>query len=102
MKKILERVPEWRPEINAGLLGWLLIVGWVILFALALPASAQGAAPSGDVRQACMADIRSLCAGITPGGGRIKQCMIEKHDQLSQGCRDALKNRSANVTERRK
>jgi Cysteine rich repeat len=52
--------------------------------ALAQPNSA------GAVRAACGADIRSLCAGIQPGGGRIIQCMREKRDQLSAGCKDAL------------
>jgi hypothetical protein len=31
-----------------------------------------------------------LCAGVFPGGGRIKQCMIEKRDQLSEACKTAL------------
>jgi hypothetical protein len=48
------------------------------------------------VRQACGSDVRSLCSGIMPGGGRIKQCMIDKFDQLSDGCKAALKDRQAN------
>jgi len=83
-------MPDWRPEMNAGLLGWLLIVGWLVLLALALPVAAQTALPSAKVRDACLADVRSLCAGVTPGGGRIKQCMTEKRDQVSTGCRQAL------------
>jgi hypothetical protein len=55
-----------------------------------LPAAAQTAPPSGRVRAACAADIRALCAGVQPGGGRIRQCMREKRDQLSQGCKRAL------------
>lgn len=46
--------------------------------------------PNAQVREACTADIRTLCAGVMPGGGRVKQCMVEKHDQLSQGCKSAL------------
>jgi len=48
------------------------------------------AKPNAQVREACRADVRTLCAGVLPGGGRIKQCMVEKHDQLSEGCRSAL------------
>jgi hypothetical protein len=55
-----------------------------------LPAAAQTPPPSGAVRAACAADIRAHCAGVQPGGGRIRQCMREKRDQLSQGCKRAL------------
>jgi hypothetical protein len=53
------------------------------------------AAQAQDVaamRQACGDDVRTLCPGIMPGGGRIKQCMIEKFDKLSDGCKTALKD----------
>ncbi|MBX9710577.1 MAG: hypothetical protein K2X60_06045 [Xanthobacteraceae bacterium] len=72
-----------------------MLFGWLILLALAIPATAQTAAPSSQMRQACSADMRSLCSGIMPGGGRIKNCMMEKRDQLSQGCKDALASASA-------
>jgi len=49
----------------------------------------------GAMRQACGNDVRSHCAGIIPGGGRIKQCMIEKFDKLSDGCKTALKDAKA-------
>ena len=42
------------------------------------------------LRQACMADVRSVCAGIQPGGGRIMQCMQQNADRLSAGCRQAI------------
>jgi hypothetical protein len=60
-------------------------------------ANAQGAARA-DLRQACGADVRSLCSGILPGGGRIKQCMVDKFDQLSDGCKAALKDQQAQST----
>src|SRR5215813_11532243 len=64
----------------------------VPLFALASqPSGAQpDPALSQPVRAACAADVRSLCAGVLPGGGRIVQCMRDKRDRLSEGCRDAL------------
>lgn len=52
----------------------------------AIPARAAEA----DVRAACTADVKALCAGISPGGGRIRQCMAQKFDQLSPGCRTAI------------
>ena len=87
MSKIFAKLFE--SELGTVGLGWLLLVGWLILLAYALPASAQSA-PSMQLRQACSADVRSLCSGIAPGGGRIKHCIAEKHDQLSQACKDAL------------
>jgi hypothetical protein len=52
-------------------------------------------AQDGALRQACGADVRSVCAGVMPGGGRIKQCMMEKFDKLSDGCKAALKDKQA-------
>jgi hypothetical protein len=57
---------------------------------MASAATAEGA-PRKELRQACSADVRTVCAGIFPGGGRLKQCLIEKFDQLSDGCKSALK-----------
>jgi len=47
-------------------------------------------AANADVRGACENDIKSLCAGVQPGGGRIKSCIKEHRDQLSSGCKSAL------------
>jgi hypothetical protein len=43
-----------------------------------------------DVVRECAGDIRSNCAGITPGGGRIKACMAAHLGNLSKGCITAL------------
>ena len=42
------------------------------------------------MRSACAADIRTLCAGVEPGGGRIMQCIANRGAQLSPACRDVL------------
>lgn len=42
------------------------------------------------VRSACGADIRTLCAGVAPGGGRIVQCIASNAASLSPGCKDVL------------
>lgn len=41
-------------------------------------------------RSACGADIRTLCAGVQPGGGRIVQCIASNAASLSPGCKDVL------------
>lgn len=60
------------------------------LLALAITATAASA-QDGAVRQACSGDFRAVCSGVTPGGGRIKQCMIDNYAKLSDGCKAALK-----------
>lgn len=42
------------------------------------------------MRSACGADIRTLCAGVAPGGGRIMQCIANRAGDLSPACRDVL------------
>jgi hypothetical protein len=68
-----------------------LLLGAVIAALFGGAAFAQSAAkPNEAVRQACAGDVRTLCAGVFPGGGRIKKCVIEKHDQLSDACKSAM------------
>jgi hypothetical protein len=42
------------------------------------------------LRSACGADVRGLCAGIPPGGGRIMQCLATQAASLSPACKDVL------------
>ncbi|MBR1089866.1 hypothetical protein JQ621_20580 [Bradyrhizobium manausense] len=42
------------------------------------------------IRSACGADVRTLCAGVEPGGGRIVQCIAGNAASLSPGCKDVL------------
>jgi len=69
----------------------------------AAPAAAGAAAPTVIVlrpmrpreelfvlRSACGADVRSICGGVAPGGGRIVQCLATNAAQLSPACKDVL------------
>jgi hypothetical protein len=42
------------------------------------------------LRSACGADVRSICGGVAPGGGRIVQCLATNAGQLSPACKDVL------------
>jgi hypothetical protein len=67
------------------------------------PAAAAPAAPAAIVlrplrpreelfvlRSACGADVRSICGGVAPGGGRIVQCLATNAASLSPACNDVL------------
>jgi hypothetical protein len=64
------------------------------ILAIAISSSAAKA-QDGTLRHACGADVRTVCSGTMPGGGRIKQCMIDNFDKLSNGCKSALKSMQA-------
>ena len=42
------------------------------------------------LRSACGGDVRALCAGVQPGGGRLLQCLATQAASLSPACKDVL------------
>ncbi len=42
------------------------------------------------LRSACGGDVRSLCGGVQPGGGRIVQCLATQAASLSPACKQVL------------
>lgn len=42
------------------------------------------------LRSSCGPDVRALCAGVQPGGGRIMQCLAVQSGSLSPACRSVL------------
>ena len=77
----------------------------------AAPAAAAGAAPASAapaapvvivlrpmlpreelfvLRSACGGDVRAVCGGVAPGGGRIVQCLATNAARLSPACQDVL------------
>ena len=47
-------------------------------------------AASEKVREACGQDVKQLCPGAQPGGGRIAQCLRDHADKVSDGCKQAI------------
>ena len=47
-------------------------------------------------REACKADVATLCPGVQSGEGRIAACMKEHAAQLSSGCKAAMAQARAN------
>jgi len=44
----------------------------------------------GQARQACGEDYKRLCAGTSPGDGRIRKCLTDNFDKLSEACKQAM------------
>ncbi|MDO9299243.1 cysteine rich repeat-containing protein [Bradyrhizobium sp.] len=42
------------------------------------------------LRSACSGDVRTLCGGVAPGGGRIMQCLATRAGSISPACKDVL------------
>lgn len=42
------------------------------------------------LRSACGGDVRTICGGVAPGGGRIVQCLATNAARLSPACQDVL------------
>jgi hypothetical protein len=61
--------------------------GLITLIALLLSGSVAVAQPAG---KPCAGDIKTLCAGIQPGEGRIKACIKSHFNDLSPTCQDRL------------
>jgi hypothetical protein len=74
-----------------------------MMIALLIPAGAalaqdqQRVSPEAlkRIRAACSADVKKLCAGVQPGGGRILQCMRSHQTEISTDCQTALANAKA-------
>jgi hypothetical protein len=42
------------------------------------------------LRSACGGDVRALCGGVAPGGGRIVQCLATQAASISPACKEVL------------
>lgn len=54
-----------------------------------------GAASAQDIdalRKACAVDALKLCGGVSPGEGRMAQCLIVNAKDVSPGCLQAMSN----------
>jgi hypothetical protein len=53
-------------------------------------ASRSASAQTAEQQAACGADFRKLCPGVTPGGGRILDCLGKQKDKLSPACKKVI------------
>ncbi len=66
---------------------WISIAA--LAAALSLGASSVEAAPSA-MAKACAKDIKSVCADVKPGGGKLKACVKDHFSDLSTDCQIAI------------
>lgn len=59
----------------------------IITVSLALAVLAGSATTAAAAGRTCSPDIKRFCAGVASGQGRIKACLDEHLDELSDGCR---------------
>jgi hypothetical protein len=64
-----------------------------VALAATLIAPTVALAEPGPMQGACKSDLRALCAGVQPGGGRIRDCMKQHHAQISAACKIAIADR---------
>lgn len=46
-----------------------------------------------EITPSCRAEVKQLCHGILPGGGRIKKCIEANEGKLSPACEKAVQER---------
>src|SRR5277367_4233114 len=63
--------------------------GAIIAAALLLTGSGAPAQQKAVVRT-CAADIKSFCADVKPGGGRVRDCIKSHFGELSAPCQDVV------------
>jgi DNA-binding ferritin-like protein (Dps family) len=79
-------------KIAAGIL--VAVAGAAGLGLLCTAASAQP-----KVEQACAADIKTYCANVPEGDGRIAQCLKSNQQKLSPACQQGMANAAALMKE---
>jgi hypothetical protein len=72
----------------------LLSAAFILSCLLVAPIKAE-AQEMEDLKTYCMSDIKRLCKGIEPGGGRILQCLKANKKGMSVGCAQALQKLKA-------
>ncbi len=60
---------------------------FVVLVALAVLVPSAASAVSLADELACKADAEKLCPGMTPGEGKILECLAPQKEKLSDACR---------------
>jgi hypothetical protein len=58
--------------------------------AIVLLSATSSMAQQGAVAKACAGDVKSQCAGVQPGEGRVRACIKSHFKDLSEPCQAVL------------
>jgi hypothetical protein len=73
------------------MLSKILVVATGAVLLLSAPGAVAQMRPGARaVLQACKPDIARFCSQVPPGQGRIKACMKEHLQELSEPCKEGL------------
>jgi hypothetical protein len=64
-------------------------------------ASFSVAAQQRDAMKACEADVKTYCAGVERGDGRIAKCLKDNQDKVSAECKTQMEAMASRMKERR-
>lgn len=68
----------------------IALASFLVLLASVASAQQPSRQQLMELRSVCEADLRTLCAGIQPGGGKLAQCLQQNISSVSQPCREKL------------
>ena len=61
-----------------------------------------GAAGAEDVRHGCKEDVKKFCSDVTPGEGRIMDCLKAHGDKISPQCKETMHEKMEKMHEKAK
>jgi hypothetical protein len=67
-----------------------VIIGTILLLSVSGAGAQQMRPGARMVLQACKPDIARFCSQVPPGQGRIKACMKDHIQELSDPCKEGL------------
>jgi Cysteine rich repeat len=75
---------------------------YIVTITLAVGSLAfQAAAQQREALKACEADIKTYCANVERGEGRIGKCLKQNQEKLSEPCKTQLQAAATRMKERR-
>jgi hypothetical protein len=63
----------------------MMLRAGMIALMLSVP-STLALAQTAAERTACSGDVKTFCAGLMPGGGRLLNCLADHKDKISPAC----------------
>lgn len=62
----------------------------ILAAALILVSLNAALAQTAEQRAACSGDAQKFCKSVTPGGGRVLDCLAKQKDKLSDACKKVV------------